>query len=440
MITLEQFDTACQSLHGYFGVVGIFGGNPCLHPQFAEICKILAMYFPKEQRGLWSNHPKGNGAVCRETFNPDVSNLNVHLDQEAQDEFLRDWPESYSALARLNGIRNDSRHVPPYVAVDDIEPDKERMWNEIASCDVNKFWSAMVCVVRGKVKGYFCELAGAQAMLHAEDSDWPDTGIEAYPGWWRNAIQEFENQIKTHCPKCGIPAKGYGSLAISGHKEQVSASHVNVFHPKRIGREVQLVSLRDQLGRPLDRATDYVGNGSPMSIELDSQPRTQDGIHGQIWTTVRETNFILDHIPDHCRFLELGSAGGGTCAILATARPNVKFFCVDSFREYPERLSDWVNNHVGNMLLLKMETTELIGMMDNVFDVVFVDAGHTYDECYSDLMLSLRSTKVDGKILVHDYADPNHASVKKATDDFCNAHRLMIKEVFHSIAVIHVKN
>ena len=92
------------------------------------------------------------------------------------------------------------------------------------------------------------------------------------------------------------------------------------------------------------------------------------------------------------------------------------------------------------MLLLKMETTELIGMMDNVFDVVFVDAGHTYDECYSDLMLSLRSTKVDGKILVHDYADPNHASVKKATDDFCNAHRLMIKEVFHSIAVIHVKN
>ena len=34
MMTVDQFDVACRSLEGYWGVIGMFGGNPAVHPQF----------------------------------------------------------------------------------------------------------------------------------------------------------------------------------------------------------------------------------------------------------------------------------------------------------------------------------------------------------------------------------------------------------------------
>ena len=43
-ITLDQFDDACASLHGYFGVIGMFGGNPAVHPQFVILTRSNAGY------------------------------------------------------------------------------------------------------------------------------------------------------------------------------------------------------------------------------------------------------------------------------------------------------------------------------------------------------------------------------------------------------------
>src|SRR5262245_40683977 len=80
IMTLENFERACESLRGYNGVVGIFGGNPTLHPKFKAICEILTRIIPYEQRGLWSNNLREHGGLCRRTFNPSVSNLNVHAD------------------------------------------------------------------------------------------------------------------------------------------------------------------------------------------------------------------------------------------------------------------------------------------------------------------------------------------------------------------------
>ena len=59
-ITPEQFEQALDSIEGYFGVVGMFGGNPALHPKFDLLCEILRTKFPFEQRGLWCNHPRGH--------------------------------------------------------------------------------------------------------------------------------------------------------------------------------------------------------------------------------------------------------------------------------------------------------------------------------------------------------------------------------------------
>src|SRR5678815_4447941 len=74
LMTLENFEIAVKSLRNYSGVVGVFGGNPTMHPQFAQICQILSEHIPWDHRGLWSNNLMGHGKLCRETFNPAVSN------------------------------------------------------------------------------------------------------------------------------------------------------------------------------------------------------------------------------------------------------------------------------------------------------------------------------------------------------------------------------
>lgn len=265
-ISLDHFRQACESLRDYFGIVGVFGGNPAIHPQFEDLCKILQEIIPFERRGLWSNNPLGKGKIMRETFNPAVSNLNVHLDQKAFDEFKRDWPE-----ARPFGLERDSRHSPVYTALSDLVPDEGERWNLISRCDINQHWSAMIGVFRGELRGWFCEIAGAQAMLHQSDPNYPDTGIELNTTafgrgmyWWQLPMTSFGEQVDVHCHSCGVPLKGHGELAQADEDkgvEFVSAAHLDIYKPKRFDREVQVVTSREQLGEPLSRMTHYLQNG-----------------------------------------------------------------------------------------------------------------------------------------------------------------------------------
>lgn len=256
MMTPDQFGVACDSLKGYWGVVGVFGGNPAIHPQFEEICEVMRDKVPFEQRGLWCNNPLGKGRACRETFNPAVSNLNVHLNKPAHDEFVRDWPE---CKKYLKGLAEDSRHSPAYVAMKDVIKDDEEIWRLASECDVNQYWSALIGVFRGELRGWFCELAGAQSMLHQNNPAYPDTGVPVVPGWWDQGMDAFEHQVRKHCFDCGIPLRGYGELAITGTTEQVSATHVDIYKPKVKGRLVEVVDSLEQLQLKPDKpSTKYL--------------------------------------------------------------------------------------------------------------------------------------------------------------------------------------
>lgn len=268
-IAVDQFRAAVETLKDYWGVVGIFGGNPVLHPQFDKICGILRDAVPWEQRGLWCNHPKSKGAIAAATFNPAVSNLNVHQSQEAWEAFASSWPES---KPYLKGLTSDSRHSPPWVAMKDVIPDEEERWRLIDNCDINRYWSAMIGVFRKELRAWFCEIAGSQAMLHQHELDYPDTGLPVASGWWKRPHADFEIQIRKHCHECGIPLKGYGALANSGPAEQVSETHKAVFAPRERDRKVELVVLREQLKEGnLPRVTDYIENSAVSAESPNSQ-------------------------------------------------------------------------------------------------------------------------------------------------------------------------
>jgi len=278
-MTVEQFEQACISLKGYFGVVGVFGGNPAVRKDFGELCRIMRKHIPRERCGLWCNNLFGHGSAARQTFNPSVSNLNVHLSQKAYDEFKRDWPQSMPF-----GLHEDSRHSPPYVAMQDLpELSESDRWELISGCDVNQKWSAILVNFRGELRGFFCEVAGAQALLHQHEPDYPDLGVPVVRGepaidgewidcdWWKRPMQDekFAAQARFNCHACGIPLRGHGALAQgpngqvgdgSGQVEQVSKTHAGVYQPKPKGREVEIVELQSQLGSPLARSTDYVQN------------------------------------------------------------------------------------------------------------------------------------------------------------------------------------
>lgn len=272
MITPNQFEEACQSLKGYWGVIGMFGGNPAIHPQFEKLCEIMSNYFPKEQRGLWCNHPLGKGKIMQKTFNVRVSNLNLHTSREAYQEFITDWPES---VHKLIG-KKESRHSPVLVAMKDQvdlptpEHDGTRVpntegnrWNLIANCDINQTWSAMVCYVPGRgVRGFFCEIAGMMAMMHSDNPKWKDLGVPATPGWWKKPMKDFMKQAKTYCHACGIPLKIKGQLEQTGEMEMVSETHKDICRPKD-DRQVVLVQMdsKFQHHNKDERITHYIENG-----------------------------------------------------------------------------------------------------------------------------------------------------------------------------------
>lgn len=193
----------------------------------------------------------------RQTFNPRHSNLNVHLDREAYEEFRRDWPESQPF-----GLEQDSRHSPVWVAMKDVVPDEEERWGLIADCDVNKYWSAMIGMFRGQLRAWFCEIAGAQAMLHQWEEDYPDTGLKVTPSWWQWGMSRYAEQVRKHCHECGVPLRGYGSLAQEeSGVEQVSQTHAEVYRTKKVDRHVQLVQLREEVSeKALVSFVDYLHN------------------------------------------------------------------------------------------------------------------------------------------------------------------------------------
>lgn len=196
-MTPENFRRALLSLQDYPGVIAMIGGNPCMHPKFEELCNIFADVIPnRRQRGLWSNNVFNHQDVVARTFG--TYNLNPHGDSRGIASLMK-LKELIPNIAWHEG---HSHHAPLLTAIKDIEPDKSKMWEKIANCDINRDWSAAIIQNKGEIKAYFCEVAASFDLARGEDN-----GHDVVPGWWKCSVSSFQDQVLKFCPGCGVPAR-----------------------------------------------------------------------------------------------------------------------------------------------------------------------------------------------------------------------------------------
>jgi len=200
----ENFRLALQSLKDYYGIIAMIGGNPCMHSKFPELCKIFEEEIPnKLQRGIWTNNPFKHEALCNETFG--TYNLNAHGEERAKLALERMSTKARDDGAVVWTYMGNSVHAPLLTAIKDIYPE-DQMWEKITQCEINRDWSATIIERNGELRSYFCEVAASFDVARNQDN-----GHKVFPGWWKQRIENFGDQIKHFCPGCGVAAKQKGN-------------------------------------------------------------------------------------------------------------------------------------------------------------------------------------------------------------------------------------
>lgn len=168
-MSLKQVTEAIESLEEYAGVLGIVGGEPTLHPEFARICELLQEKERREQCALFtSGHKWGEyKRIIWRTFGRGV--------------FYNDHSDPAQC------------HQPVLVAIDEVIQDKVLMWCLIDKCWVQCTWSASV----NPNGAFFCEVAAALDATFGLGGGYP-----VDKSWWRRTPAEFRDQVERYCVLC----------------------------------------------------------------------------------------------------------------------------------------------------------------------------------------------------------------------------------------------
>ena len=200
---------------GYTGKLGIIGGEPTIHYDFGEICRVVKEEWTGrgEYLALWTS----GGRKYEE---------NLALIQE-----------TFSWVAYNDKSDPACHHHPMTMASQDVVPDPEFRAELIDQCWVQRIWCPSITP-----KGvFFCECAAAWDRLLDGPGGWP---LES--DWLNYGPEDYESQ-KWACQLCGMcvpmPAQGMDS------KERVSASVMKEF----IDHDVALKSPED-----VDLDSDFV--------------------------------------------------------------------------------------------------------------------------------------------------------------------------------------
>jgi hypothetical protein len=170
---LDYFKEALRCYTGWKQrCLGIMGGEPLLHPQFSEICKLIRESELHGKYALWTSIDTTKSKYAedvRETFR-----------RVAYHPHTEDQKTKYG-------------HQPMTIAIKDAIKDKKLRNALIDDCWLQRKW----CPVVTDDGAFFCEAAASIAKL---------MGIKGWklePQWWMKRPEQFGYQ-KDLCQYCGI--------------------------------------------------------------------------------------------------------------------------------------------------------------------------------------------------------------------------------------------
>lgn len=248
-MSLDCFRLAVESLIEWPGVIGIFGGNPCNHPKFPEICEILCEVVPDQRRrGLWSNDLLGHGEIAKKTFFPDGRfNLNAHAIKGAAAGIMEHLPGKIIQ----NSMYQQAEHAAILTNYRDLGITPAEWATRREGCDINQKWSAAIVERDHLPYAYFCEVAAALDGVRGLNS-----GIPAVTGWWRRSIETegFQNQIRTCCDAgCGVPLK------FKGHQDNAETYDITPSWAEILPQQKQVtVECHTTIPGTVKETTDYM--------------------------------------------------------------------------------------------------------------------------------------------------------------------------------------
>lgn len=140
-----------------------------------------------------------------------------------------------------------------------------------------------------------------------------------------------------------------------------------------------------------------------------------------------ETELLFDlasSLPKNKNILEIGSYKGLSSLCLALGAKNIegRLFCISLWTN--EIYADWKNNMKKNQI----DPTAIVGNANlvlknlsiNNLGMIFIDSGHSYEDCKIQFELSTENITDDCLVAFHDYGHPNYPGVKKYCDEITN--------------------
>jgi hypothetical protein len=253
-LDFNQFKGAVDSLVDFPNMIGLMGGEPLLHPEFARFCEYALSKIPRERLGLWSCFPK-KFVYHREIIAKTFGNI-----------FLNDH------------TRIDVYHHPFLVAACDVLPDSDEIFYRADSCFFQCAWSPSINH-RG---AYFCEIAASLAALDPLTS----RGWKVKDGWWKRTPKDYKAQIEEFCPRCG----GMLFLKRRASVDQVyDISKSNLLKMKRLGISDSRFKQFDQVEIPQDQQENLAAYKDPLY-------RDQIAARYGMFLTVNEKGFNEPHL------------------------------------------------------------------------------------------------------------------------------------------------
>jgi len=161
-------------------------------------------------------------------------------------------------------------------------------------------------------------------------------------------------------------------------------------------------------------------------------------------TTLNELTLLSSCCVDK-KVLELGSEVGRSSVVIAEVAQHLT--CVDAWNDSYSHIKDQgqkeiylvgldqkrlgssifevfksnCNKYIANgKLCFFRETTEdaVNNFQDNSFDVIFIDADHSYEGVKKDIQNYLPKLKPSGFLICHDYNSPSWMGVKQACNEY----------------------